>query len=250
MSRHEQRRRLSALHDGTILRDGESVPVSDNGFGYLKCRAGHETFKVHKIVAEELLGRSGLVDFPRIAELLTDAGQWDVAHKDGNKHNNRVENLMWCPHLFNMAHESKCPAIEWVERWMQKPRLPCGQRWCRPAARMRARVGRAAWARTDEAREAYSRVGEKLRGRPSPLRGVTRENAHMRGNRFAPRKLDALQVAEIRNRAKQGESHRSLGRAFGVCATTVDRIVRGLKWKSVEPAASQGVGHPSPLIGS
>jgi hypothetical protein len=79
MSRHEQRRRLSALHDGTILRDGESVPVSDNGFGYLKCRAGHETFKVHKIVAEELLGRSGLVDFPRIAELLTDAGQWGSA---------------------------------------------------------------------------------------------------------------------------------------------------------------------------
>lgn len=44
-------------------------------------------------------------------------------------------------------------------------------------------------------------------------------------------KLTQAQVDEIRQRAKNGESQRTLGRAFGVHRTNIHRIVTGDTWR-------------------
>lgn len=104
-SRLLERARLTVDEQGRIYRDGMPCPCSDNGYGYLKCRSGNHTFKVHQVAAEQFLGGPDLSLFPMV-EALIDCLQWDVAHKDRNKRNNSRANLAYVPHSFNMRHES------------------------------------------------------------------------------------------------------------------------------------------------
>jgi len=65
--------------------------INNNGYKFLKLfyNGKHHTFLVHRLVAIAFMGEhEGM----------------DINHKDGNKLNNRLENLEWCTRKENMKH--------------------------------------------------------------------------------------------------------------------------------------------------
>lgn len=66
------------------------------------------------------------------------------------------------------------------------------------------------------------------------LNGVhTHPNSIVRGDRQPLAKLNSAKVAEIRSRIADGETQRSLARAFGVSQSVISDIKRGVKWKVI-----------------
>ena len=80
------------------IRRGErlKIPHKDRG-GYLTvwlCKnAAQKNYKVHRLVA--------------LAFISNPSGKMTVNHIDGNKQNNRVENLEWATHSENIIHANK-----------------------------------------------------------------------------------------------------------------------------------------------
>lgn len=68
---------------------------------------------------------------------------------------------------------------------------------------------------------------------PAHLEPVTRTVNARRG---AKTKLTENAVREIHSRLAAGESHRALGRAFGVTHAAIYDIARGATWKELHPA--------------
>jgi hypothetical protein len=76
------------------LRDHKKyLKFSNNGNGYLRNTYKNRTYYAHRLVAEAFLPCSDLL--------------LEVNHKDGNKFNNRADNLEWVSNKENMAHASK-----------------------------------------------------------------------------------------------------------------------------------------------
>ena len=85
-------------------RGNELVVNYGSGYGLVKLSIGEKgnkkekTFLIHRVVAECYLER---VD-----------GKNEINHKDGDKRNNRVENLEWCTRSENMNHAYVMGLIE------------------------------------------------------------------------------------------------------------------------------------------
>jgi hypothetical protein len=77
-----------------ILADGTAKPVKPRDGVYLTVSLSKNskatTFNIHRLVAEAFLPRQQHQD--------------EVNHKDGNKHNNRLENLEWVTKKENLVH--------------------------------------------------------------------------------------------------------------------------------------------------
>ena len=76
---------IKRIKTGKLIRQGDvngykNVCLSKNG--------KHHYFRVHRMVAELFLKKTGEV----------------VNHKNGIKDDNRVENLEWCTHSYNIKH--------------------------------------------------------------------------------------------------------------------------------------------------
>ena len=168
---------------------------TDNGYGYLKVnlcndRGRHKSAKVHVLVALAFHG-------PR-----PDGMQ--VAHVDGNRHNNRAENLTYASPTENALHmryhgTAPCPIVaKQNEREREKQK---------------------------RAEDRAKRIAMPRRARPGP-------HPWAQGERNSQAKLTEEQVRAIRSRHAAGESMASLARWCGVSATHIARIVHGLKWRT------------------
>ena len=75
------------LHKGRIL----SPVIKDNG--YLVVNLQGKIFTIHRLVAQAFI--SNINSLP------------EINHKDEDKTNNRVENLEWCDHKYNMNYGTR-----------------------------------------------------------------------------------------------------------------------------------------------
>jgi hypothetical protein len=78
--------------DGEIrnIHTGRTIKQFVGKDGYMRTQIARKTRAVHRLVA--------------IAFIPMEEGKIFVNHKDGNKQNNRVDNLEWCTRSENMQH--------------------------------------------------------------------------------------------------------------------------------------------------
>ena len=87
-------RKKKQNNGGTQLVKEKELSKSVNRKGYLTVHLSYDGYskrtQIHRLVAEEFIPNPG--------------GKLQVNHIDGNKQNNRVENLEWCTGTENMRH--------------------------------------------------------------------------------------------------------------------------------------------------
>ena len=81
-------------HSSYRLQKGRVLSPTKHRYGYLfvilTCNGKHKMFLVHRLVAQ--------------AFILNPDNLPQVNHKDEDKSNNRVDNLEWCDHKYNMNY--------------------------------------------------------------------------------------------------------------------------------------------------
>lgn len=167
---------------GTATRIGRVLApiLMPNGYAQFRpCTKGKNgSGYAHRFVAEAFLGPC-----PEGKE---------VNHKDGNKLNNRADNLEYVTRSENMQHAHDTGLIA------KRPPRP------RPPLKGLAR-GERHW----------------MKQRPQDIR---------RGESCAASKLTLAQVDEIRARVAAGERQNAVALSSGISTAQVSRIVNGVRW--------------------
>ena len=81
---------LDIREDGTIWYEGKPKKLSNHGGGYLVTQCDSKVQYVHRLIAKRYIPNP--------------ENKKEINHKDGNKKNNRVENLEWCTRTENNRH--------------------------------------------------------------------------------------------------------------------------------------------------
>lgn len=89
--------RLGSRKNGTYSKKGRVLKPWDNGNGYLLVHIpinGKQVAKyVHRLVAETFIPNPDILP--------------EINHKDGNRAHNRVDNLEFCTHSYNIQYREK-----------------------------------------------------------------------------------------------------------------------------------------------
>lgn len=177
---------------------GNILSLTDNGFGYLKVKVnGGRTRKVQQLVAQAFLG-------PKPDGM-------DVAHRNGEKHDNRACNLVYASRKGNCLHRrfhgtAPCPLVQ------------------RQRDRLRARrlyVSRAKYT------PAQRRIIQRESGRQA--------GALWRGEQKPGAKLTEKAVREIKAALRAGRFQSEVATDYRVSRSLIGRISRGEKWRHVAP---------------
>ena len=86
---------ITVFKDGRRKKfEGQFIKICKSKNGYSIARLSHEGVKktkcIHRLVADHFINKI--------------SGKSEINHKDGNKSNNKIENLEWCTSKENKAH--------------------------------------------------------------------------------------------------------------------------------------------------
>jgi len=140
----------------------------------------------------------------------------EVNHKDGDKLNNDVANLEYITHSKNMIH---------AHLVLDNP----GKKLNKHIAKDIRIALRQGQNRTDIAK-AYG-ISK------STVQLIAHQQLWEDESGVIPnpkQKLTPDKVVEIRKRANNGETHTKIARSYGVSSSTIDFVVNGKLWKSVD----------------
>lgn len=79
--------------NGYYIMNEKILKPKKTQVGYLKVRLCRKDIYIHRLVAESFIPNSN--NYP------------EVNHKDESKTNNRVDNLEWCTHKYNLSYGSR-----------------------------------------------------------------------------------------------------------------------------------------------
>ncbi len=102
---------ITVTSDGRIFRSDGTEANQSTAFGYKLIHLKSYQYRVHRLVCETFLDNS--------------KNKPHVNHKNGIRHDNRLENLEWCTPAENIRH-----ARHVLGRWEGQPRPPQSQRGC------------------------------------------------------------------------------------------------------------------------
>lgn len=178
---------------------------------------------IHRMVAFGFLG-------------IPPEGATDVNHKDGNKINNRTENLEWTSHVLNMKHAKDMGLMRFGEKHGQavltnsivkelRIRVGNGEQIAHVASEFNVSQSTARNA-------VYGRTWTHIPGAlPKPVTpnwAVGEDSSNAR--------LTEEQVVAMRQRRLQGATFQVIADEFGVNDTTAWGVIRGRRWDHVPGA--------------
>lgn len=138
---------LASPEGGIMVADtGKMARIMDNGHGYKQVQIMRNnkryTKYVHRLVAE------CFIENPN--------NEPEVNHKDGNKANNKVENLEWCTRSENQKHSYRIGL-----RPNTTEKQQAAARKSIAKAREKCREGWLKWSKTEAARKRWIKNLEK-----------------------------------------------------------------------------------------
>ena len=198
---------------------GRVLRQSDDAYGYRMVRPCVEgksvSKKVHRLVLEAFVGPC--------------PPGMQCRHLNGDRADNRLENLAWGTPAQNRADQRR-HGTEIAGEAHHAATLTAAQ-----VAEARARAGVETVAGlAARFRVTKQTVSDAIAGRTwSHLPGATAATAHLgTGHRSA--KLDAERVRAMRALHAAGRSVRSLAREFGVSPASARKVIKRISWKHVE----------------